>query len=560
MELTSTHEQLQQIFKNPKVSAKEVTSGILQCVGSAQNSDNLELLKVVMNKHHAHTVKATRKRALILLDKGGFLTPSPEDLKLPRVIQKAIAGREKYLSNQTQQPVVPQPDQGNDIGGSDQGVSDPTLLEIPAKRARRTPVPQSTNTGGDSSGSVEVSPPSAESAALISELACLFEVEAARIEKVRKQGALYSLIDIAMLVTQKSKRYTGEIIREVVAKYPEVDGKIVHLKFTGVGRGQKNTPVGDIYTVTELIMLLPGKKAALVRSKAARLFVRYYGGDYSLVDEVIQHRERQDDLRRTDPLHPARTMGEEVEAESGGTAQQALDLEKRLMERHVELDKEDRKSTSYNPMHMSAEDHNHKDAMVDLWINGIEKVTGCKLANVSGSLAMLDDFGREAGIPRVASMLKNAGLQTHLIVSPNKEESVVTALRNFGVHSVKNDFTRALDDDFADLLLMTPLVGGYVDSTSGSPHALQSMIDVVRSKSKRGPLAVAYTIVERDFTPGGSHAFVKRVLEMCDFMTGHDFKPQMGELSRSYFEPKRANGRRAGTSFWVRDGAVCRSE
>ena len=36
---------------------------------------------------------------------------------------------------------------------------------------------------------------------------------------------------------------------------------ITHLKFPG--RGQRETPVGDIYTVVELIMLLPGKRAGL---------------------------------------------------------------------------------------------------------------------------------------------------------------------------------------------------------------------------------------------------------------------------------------------------------
>jgi very-short-patch-repair endonuclease len=253
MELTSTHEQLQKIFKNPKVSAKEVTSGILQCVGSAQNSDNLELLKAVMNKHHAHTVKATRKRALILLDTGGFLTPAPEDLKLPQVIQRAIAGRETYLLNQNNPDVLPQPDQGEAVGGADQG-------EIPAKRSRRTPVKQSTNASGNSSGSVEVSPPSAENAVLISELAGLFEVEAARVENVRKKGALYSLIDIAMLVTGKAPGIACRQIKNTLECFPEVQNPDLHaniLRGQFPGRGQKLTPMADVCTLVQIILRLP---------------------------------------------------------------------------------------------------------------------------------------------------------------------------------------------------------------------------------------------------------------------------------------------------------------
>ena len=60
----------------------------------------------------------------------------------------------------------------------------------------------------------------------------------------------------------------------------EVSNKVRHLKFPG--RGQRETPVGDIYAVVELIMVLPGRRAGLVRSEAARLFVKCYGGDPAL--------------------------------------------------------------------------------------------------------------------------------------------------------------------------------------------------------------------------------------------------------------------------------------
>ena len=64
--------------------------------------------------------------------------------------------------------------------------------------------------------------------------------------------------------------------------------------------------MGDIYTVVELIMLLPGKRAGLVRNEAARLFVRYYGGDLTMADGVISNRQRQDDLEIENPGAPGR--------------------------------------------------------------------------------------------------------------------------------------------------------------------------------------------------------------------------------------------------------------
>ncbi len=53
-------------------------------------------------------------------------------------------------------------------------------------------------------------------------------------------------------------------------------GLHIHLKFPG--RGRRDAPVGDIYVVVELSVLLPGRRGRLARSEAARLLVRCYGG------------------------------------------------------------------------------------------------------------------------------------------------------------------------------------------------------------------------------------------------------------------------------------------
>ena len=75
----------------------------------------------------------------------------------------------------------------------------------------------------------------------------------------------------------------------------------LHIKLKFPGRGQRDAPVGDIYVVVELSVLLPGRRGGLARSEAARLLVRCYGGDPALAEQVIRSRERQEQLARQAP-------------------------------------------------------------------------------------------------------------------------------------------------------------------------------------------------------------------------------------------------------------------
>ena len=105
------------------------------------------------------------------------------------------------------------------------------------------------------------------------ELARAFGVDAKAVKRVRTQDQLFSLVDVTMLVTGKDCNYAAQQIRFLRERHPEVNEKIINLKFPG--RRQRLTPAGDVYTAVELIMLLPGRRAGLVRSEAARLFVRF---------------------------------------------------------------------------------------------------------------------------------------------------------------------------------------------------------------------------------------------------------------------------------------------
>ena len=95
-----------------------------------------------------------------------------------------------------------------------------------------------------------------------------------------------------------------------------------HVSFTdSLGRKNKETPVTGVKGIVEIVMLLPGKRAAAVRRQASEILVRYMGGDLALVDQVIRNRERQARLARDAPDHPARAFGDAVEAVAGDNSQ-----------------------------------------------------------------------------------------------------------------------------------------------------------------------------------------------------------------------------------------------
>ena len=182
------------------------------------------------------------------------------------------------------------------------------------------------------------------------------------------------------------------------------------------------------------------------------------------------------------PSAPARAFGRQVEAETGCTDEQRTALGRRVVEQREANERIlAKRSTSYDPTKFSETDHSHKDDMVQQFINGLLKAHRCdSLSEIAGYVAILDDFGRKPGVPRTASILIAEGLPAERIMSPNIEEMVVRASRELGVHSVKKDFTRALDEDFAELLRETPLAGAYIDSCAGSPASIQRMIGLVR--------------------------------------------------------------------------------
>jgi hypothetical protein len=70
-----------------------------------------------------------------------------------------------------------------------------------------------------------------------------------------------AIYDVISLISGLDGNHAGKAFRELVQQHPEVHSNGVNFKFPG--RGQRETPVADAKGIVEIIMLLPGKRAAL---------------------------------------------------------------------------------------------------------------------------------------------------------------------------------------------------------------------------------------------------------------------------------------------------------
>ncbi len=117
---------------------------------------------------------------------------------------------------------------------------------------------------------------------------------------------------------QRDAKKAAQDVATVKDRLPDLTQNLGQVKLPDVCRrkGNKDTPVADVRGIVEIIMLLPGHRAARVRRQAAELLVRYLGGDMRIVDEVIALRGLQEELAGRAPEDPRRLFGEAVEAAS----------------------------------------------------------------------------------------------------------------------------------------------------------------------------------------------------------------------------------------------------
>jgi len=97
----------------------------------------------------------------------------------------------------------------------------------------------------------------------------------------------------------------------VIEGYDLLCHAVTQNRFAGSGRYE--TPVADLKTTLLVVLRLRSRVAQKITAKAVDVFVRYLGGDTSLIPEVLQRREYQEHLAETDPTNPARVFGDGAE-------------------------------------------------------------------------------------------------------------------------------------------------------------------------------------------------------------------------------------------------------
>ena len=122
-----------------------------------------------------------------------------------------------------------------------------------------------------------------------------------------------SLVDVVVILTEQTSKNVALTIQRLFQVHPDLTAKCNQIKFGG--HCNQDTPVPkNLASLIKIIYLLPGRSAAKVRQSAAQIFVRYLGGDLSLICEVERMNHVQTFLRENAPEHPLRAFGEAVEA------------------------------------------------------------------------------------------------------------------------------------------------------------------------------------------------------------------------------------------------------
>ena len=123
-------------------------------------------------------------------------------------------------------------------------------------------------------------------------------VPGATVRVVTIDGLQYlSIRDIIMCVCGKDGNHSAEIWRrlseskkEEVNPFANKASEVWHRIYQFPGRGQQYQPVITLPGSVKLVMLLPGKRAKLYRTKFAEIISRYLDGDQTLCLEIDENR------------------------------------------------------------------------------------------------------------------------------------------------------------------------------------------------------------------------------------------------------------------------------
>jgi len=164
------------------------------------------------------------------------------------------------------------------------------------------------------------------------QLATFREITEGELSRIRKLGSVVSVYDVIRAVTGQSLGTCRKTWQRLTETHPELVAICTPYKFNKTGRGSHQESAGaDASGITTVLMVLPGHAAAEFRKSAARVVVRYLGGDTGLVDEIAANRAAQERLAQHGPDHPARLFGEAVERQ-GCEEGRMLELKRKRLE------------------------------------------------------------------------------------------------------------------------------------------------------------------------------------------------------------------------------------
>ena len=106
------------------------------------------------------------------------------------------------------------------------------------------------------------------------QLAQLLHKDVALIRNIRRtydETPKIAVIDVIGEILGRSADRASGYWRNLIVAYPDLEAKCSHYKF--IGQGQRVTPVADLPVVSEIMLMLQGKRAKNVRRGVAPLFV-----------------------------------------------------------------------------------------------------------------------------------------------------------------------------------------------------------------------------------------------------------------------------------------------
>ena len=106
-------------------------------------------------------------------------------------------------------------------------------------------------------------------------------------------ACVFDLIEVATGQSRNAARDTWVTMKREnsVANSADWSCSVIPVRFPGL---QRETPGARAAQVVEIVMALPGVKARQFRRNAAKVLVRYLGGDITLLDEVRENAQRTD--------------------------------------------------------------------------------------------------------------------------------------------------------------------------------------------------------------------------------------------------------------------------